>query len=371
VDITAALTHQPRTVAAIGRDQQLDALEFQRSAFLDVETTGLAGGAGTYAFLVGIGWFEGQGFRLRQVFMRDYSEEPALISLIQDTLGPLSGIISFNGKAFDVPLLESRFIMSRRRFPLSAAPHLDLLHTARRLWRLRLDNCRLSTLETEILGLERDGDVPSELVPQLYFDYLRYGRAEPLKGVFYHNAQDILSLAALAGLSCSLFDDPLGSAAEYPEDLYSLGRLYTSVGLDERAESVLRAAVGAHTRDDLRRQAVYHLSIHLKRQERWPEAVELWRLAIEEDHGRLYPYVELAKYYEHKAKDLAKAEQLVLEAIGWLESSSPYRGSWWREQRLGELEHRLRRVQDKMRRHQERGRLISSAKTAHRPPDGS
>jgi uncharacterized protein YprB with RNaseH-like and TPR domain len=354
VDITAALTHQPRTVAAIGRDQRLDTLEFQRSAFLDVETTGLTGGAGTYAFLVGIGWFEGLDFRLRQVFMRDYSEEPALISLIQDTLGPFSGIISFNGKAFDVPLLESRFIMSRRRFPLSAAPHLDLLHTARRLWRLRLENCRLSTLETEVLGLERHGDVPSEMVPQIYFDYLRYGRAEPLKGVFYHNAQDILSLAALAGLSCSLFDDPLGNEVDFAEDLYSLGRLYTSVGLVDRAESVLRAAAGAHTRDDLRSQAIHHLSLHLKRQERWDEAMELWRLAIEEDHGRLYPYVELAKYYEHRAKDFVKAEGVVLEAIDWVKSASPHRGSWWRDQRLGELEHRLRRVQGKMRRHQKR-----------------
>jgi uncharacterized protein YprB with RNaseH-like and TPR domain len=354
IEINRALSHRTSTVTAIGRDPNLDALDLQTSAFLDVETTGLAGGAGTYAFLVGIGWFEGQNFRLRQVFMRDYSEEPALISLIQDTLGPLSGIISFNGKAFDVPLLESRFIMSRRRFPLSAAPHLDLLHTARRLWRLRLENCRLSTLETEILGLERDGDVPSELVPQIYFDYLRYGRAEPLRRVFYHNAQDILSLAALAGLSCSLFDDPLRGEVEHAEDLYSLGRLYSNVGLVDRAETVLRATVAAHTRDDLRRQAVYHLSFQLKRQERWAEAIELWQLAIEENHGRLYPYVELAKYYEHRAKDFVMAEQLALQAIGWVESSSPHRGSWWREQRLGELQHRLRRVQGKMRRHQER-----------------
>jgi uncharacterized protein YprB with RNaseH-like and TPR domain len=354
VDIAEALTHDPRTVAAIGRDHQLDAMELQRSAFLDVETTGLAGGAGTCAFLVGIGWFEGQDFHLRQIFMRDYSEEPAVISLVQDTLEPLSGIISFNGKAFDVPLLESRFIMSRRRFPLSSAPHLDLLHTARRLWRLRLESCRLSSLETEILGLRRDGDVPSYLVPQLYFDYLRYGRAEPLKGVFYHNAQDILSLAALTSLSCAIFEKPLGHSENRAEDLYSLGRLYATVGLEDRAESVLRAALSSHTDDDLRRQAVYHLSFHLKRQERWPEAIELWQLAIAEDHGRLYPYVELAKYYEHRAGDFVKAEEMVLAAIGWVKSSSPHRGSWWREQRLAELEHRLRRVQGKMRRHRER-----------------
>jgi len=353
VNISAALTHSPETVAAIGRDPSLEALNVPTSAFLDVETTGLAGGAGTYAFLVGIGRFEGHDFHLRQVFMRDYGEEPALVALLEETLEPLSGIVSFNGKAFDVPLLESRFILSRRRFPLSSVPHLDLLHTARRLWRVRLESCRLSTLETEILGLEREGDVPSYLVPQIYFDYLRYGYVEPLRGVFYHNTQDILSLAALTALSCKLFDDPLCAAIDCGEDLYSLGKLYTQVGLRQRAEQALRAALDTPVPEDLRKQAVYHLSFHLKRQERWSEALELWHLAIEENHGRLYPFVELAKYYEHRAKDLGRAEELVLRAMDLVRSSSDGRGTWWRERRLAELEHRLHRVQFKKTRHQD------------------
>jgi uncharacterized protein YprB with RNaseH-like and TPR domain len=352
--ITTALTRRSQTVAGIGRDPGLEALDLQNSAFLDVETTGLAGGAGTYAFLVGLGWFEGQEFRLRQVFMRDYGEEPALVSVVEETLLPLSGIVSFNGKSFDVPLLETRFILSRRRFPLSSAPHLDLLHTARRLWRLRLENCRLSSLETEILRLERHGDVPSALVPQIYFDYLRYGRAEPLAGVFYHNAQDILSLAALTALSCTLFEDPLRDEVECPEDLYSLARLYSHVGLAERAETALRAALDAPIPNDLRQQAVYHLSFHLKRQENWPAAIELWQSAIDGNHGRLYPFVELAKYYEHRARDFERAEEIVLAAIDLVRSGAAGRGRWWMEQRIGELEHRLRRIQQKKARHQER-----------------
>jgi uncharacterized protein YprB with RNaseH-like and TPR domain len=352
VNISAALTHSPETVAAIGRDANLEALNVPQSAFLDVETTGLAGGTGTCAFLVGIGWFEEHGFHLRQVFMRDYGEEPALVAVLEETLEPLSGIVSFNGKAFDVPMLESRFILSRKRFPLSSAPHLDLLHTARRLWRLRLESCRLSTLETEILGLEREGDVPSYLVPQIYFDYLRYGLVEPLQGVFYHNAQDILSLAALTALACDLFEDPSCAEIDYGEDLYSLGKLYGQVGLRRRAEQTLRAALDMPVPEHLRRQAVYHLSFHLKRQERWPEALELWQLAIEEHHGRLYPFVELAKYYEHRVKDLDRAEELVSRAIDLVSSSSDGRDAWWRERRLAELEHRLRRVQSKIaRRH--------------------
>jgi uncharacterized protein YprB with RNaseH-like and TPR domain len=346
VDIAAALTHDPETIAGIGRDPVLGALELNSSVFLDVETTGLAGGAGTYAFLVGIGWFEEHDFRVRQIFMRDYSEEPALIALVDETVRPFSGIVSFNGRAFDVPLLEGRFIMSRQRFPLSTAPHLDLLFTARRLWRLRLENCRLSYLEPSILGLEREGDVPSHLVPQIYFDYLRYGRVDPLQGVFYHNAQDILSLAALTALSCRVFEDP-HREVEHGEDLYSLGRLYLQVGLTGRAETALLAALDAELPSGVREASFFDLSFHYKRQERWEEAIHLWQRAIDENHGRLYPFVELAKYYEHRAKDFESAEQLVLRAVELVQSGSLARESWRRERRLAELEHRLQRVRRK------------------------
>jgi uncharacterized protein YprB with RNaseH-like and TPR domain len=346
VHVAAALVHGAETIAGIARDPGLTALELSRSAFLDVETTGLAGGAGTYAFLVGIGWFEGEDFRMRQVFMRDYSEEPALMALVEQTVSSLSGVVSFNGRAFDVPVLESRFIMSRRRFPLSSAPHLDLLFTARRLWRLRLESCSLSHLESQVLGLHREGDVPSYLVPEIYFDYLRYGQVEPLRGVFYHNAQDVLSLAALTELSCRAFEDPQGQV-EHPEDLYSLGRLYLQTGASDRAEEALLAALEAQLPDGLREAALCDLSFHYKRQERWEEAIGLWQQAIEEDHARLYPFVELAKYYEHRAKEFERAEELVLRAIELVGSSSMIGEPWWCQQRLGELQHRLSRVRRK------------------------
>lgn len=347
VDITTALSHTQDTLAAIGRDPELGALELHKSAFLDVETTGLAGGTGTYAFLVGIGWFEEGDFRVRQLFMRDYQEERALISLAEDTLGPLSGIVSFNGKAFDVPVLEARFIMSRRRFPLSSAPHLDLLFTARRLWRLRLQSCRLSHLEAQILDLQRWGDVPSHLVPQVYFEYLRFGRVEPLRGVFYHNVQDILSLAALTAVSCQAFENPLYREVSHGEDLYSLGRLYANIGMSDRAETVLRAALDMDLPAELRQVTTHDLSLHYKRRERWEEAIDLWYQAIHENHDRLYPFVELAKFYEHRARDFERAEELVLRALELVQSRSSRRDPWWTRRRLAELEHRLQRVRRK------------------------
>lgn len=347
IDIAAALNHTPETIAGIGRDPALRDLKLDRCAYLDVETTGLAGGAGTYAFLVGIGWFEGQDFRIRQVFMRDYSEERALIALVDEMVKPLSGIVSFNGKAFDVPMLETRFIMSRQRFPLSALPHLDLLFTARRLWRLRLESCALSYLEPEILGVHRQGDVPSYLVPQIYFDYLRRGRVGPLRGVFYHNAQDVLSLAALTASASRVFEDPLQNGAEYAEDLYSLGRLYLHAGISHRAETALHAALLADLPDALRERTIFHLSFYYKRQGRWEDAIDLWYQSIRRNHDRLYPFVELAKFYEHRAKDFERAEELVVRAIELVQSSSLTRSIWWRERRLAELEHRLRRLRRK------------------------
>ncbi len=347
IQIAAALDHRPETIVGIGRDPDLTELDLNRCAFLDVETTGLAGGVGTYAFLVGIGWFEGGDFRICQVFMRDYSEEPALIALVEEMVKPLSGIVSFNGKAFDVPVLETRFIMSRRRFPLSAVPHFDLLFTARRLWRLRLDSCSLCYLEPEILGLHRQGDVPSHLVPQIYFDYLRYGRVAPLRGVFYHNAQDVLSLAALTALACRVFEEPFENGVEYGEDLYSLGRLYLHLGMSHRAETALRAALDVDLPDILREKTVFHLSFHYKRQARWEEAIDLWYRAVREKRARLYPFVELAKYYEHRAKEFERAEELVVRAIELVESSSLTLHISCRERRLAQLEHRLGRVRRK------------------------
>ena len=354
LEIANVLNHNPETAGGIGRDPELRALELDRCAFLDVETTGLAGGVGTYAFLVGIGWFEGGDFRIRQIFMRDYSEEPALIALIEETMRPLSGIVSFNGKAFDVPVLETRFIMSRRHFPLSEAPHLDLLPTARRLWGLRLESCRLSCLEPEILGLERQGDVPSYLIPQIYFDYLKFGQVSPLRRVFYHNAQDILSLAALTALGCRAFEDPFQHGVEHGEDLYSLGKLYIHLGMSHHAETALCAALDADLSDTLRQGAIFHLSFHYKRQARWEEAIDLWYRAIGEKQSRLYPFVELAKYYEHRVKDFQRAEELVLRAIELVNSPSLTHSLWWREQRLAELKHRLGRIRRKKARLKER-----------------
>src|SRR5579863_5404989 len=206
-------------------------------AFLDTETTGLAGGTGTYAFLIGVGSIEPAGFRLRQFFMRDYGEEASLLWRLTEHLAQFDVLITYNGKAYDQPLLETRFRMARARQPFDRMEHLDLLFGARRLWKLRLESCRLVELENQILGVERQGDLPGEMIPYYYFEYLRTQQAFKLVPIFHHNAIDILSLACLTAIVPFAFRAPETAALRHGADLVGLARWLDRA---ERHEEALR-----------------------------------------------------------------------------------------------------------------------------------
>ena len=228
----ALLAHQPALAALLARDERLAEVAFQRMAFVDTETTGLAGGTGTYAFLIGVGLFEGDQFTLYQFFMRDFDEEPAQLEALGRVLDRAEAIVSFNGKSFDMPLLETRFIMTRQMPRLIDAPHLDLLVPARRFWKWRLKSCALSSLENDVLGIERtQEDVPGWLIPNLYLDYAQSGDAAEMPRIFYHNAQDILSLVTLTAQMCDLLTPSVPPPEHTPgEDVYGLARLFQDLG---------------------------------------------------------------------------------------------------------------------------------------------
>jgi uncharacterized protein len=342
----AALLQQPAQVPALlARDERLATLEPSRWAFVDTETTGLAGGTGTYAFLVGVGLFEADGFAIYQFFMRDYDEEPAQMQGLARMLEAVRAVVSFNGKSFDLPLLETRFIMTRQAPPLSGAPHLDLLPVSRRIWKHRLASCSLSSLEGEVLGVQRaQEDVPGWLIPGLYGDYVRSRDAKEMPRIFYHNAQDILSLVTLAARLSSLLVAPLEAEGDVPgEDLYGLGRLLCELGQQERGEVALaRAAAGCRVRA-VREMAMRDLAYLLKRQERRDEALPWWqRLAREE--GAVYAFEELAKHYEWHARDTAQALAWTEEAVALVQGWPP--GARRREA-LAELQHRLNRLRQR------------------------
>ena len=236
-------------------------------AYLDTETTGLAGGTGTYAFLVGAALVEGDRLVVRQYFMRDFDDEPALLTALEPLLARAAAIVTFNGAGFDLPLLETRFILARRRWPASLA-HLDLLRPARRVWTGWLPDCRLSTLESAVLGLAREDDVPGGLIPLLYFDYLRTRRAGPLRRIFEHNRSDVLSLVALVGwFGRALLD---GSSVR-PEELAGLGRLWEPFDL-ERSLACYRGALGAGLPEPVAQWARLRLAWWEKRAARWTAA---------------------------------------------------------------------------------------------------
>jgi uncharacterized protein len=291
----------PSTVSVLTAEPALEGFDLRRAVFLDTETTGLAGGAGTAAFLVGVGWVDGERFRVRQYFMRDYNEEASLLHALAEDLRRFDRLVTFNGKMFDVPLLDTRFRLSRARFPLAEAPHLDLLHPARRLWKARLESCRLQSLEAGLLGLRRAGDVPGEEIPQVYFDWVRRRDARMLARVFEHNRQDIVSLAALAVLACQWVEE---GGAEDPRDVFSLARVLERARLYERSEAEYRRALALGP-GALRGPALLRLAWRAKRSGEHDRAAALWAEAGEA--GEAEGWRELAMHHEHRTRDLDRA----------------------------------------------------------------
>lgn len=294
-------------------------VDMRKAVFFDTETTGLAGGTGTYAFLVGLGFFQGDDFVVRQYFLRDYPEEEAMLEALTADLSHFSLLVSFNGKSFDWPLMETRFRMSRRRVPLSGVPHLDLLHPARRIWQPRLGACNLTNLEAQILGVHRQGDVPGHLIPPLYFDYLRTGDVAPLIDVIRHNRLDIVSLVSLASWLGQMVMAPLEPTPDGEllpgDDLFTLGRLYEARGLLAEGLSCYEAARERGVEQVSEAALLRELSRAYKRAREHDQAVAIWQRMIGGGSLSLYPYVELAKYYEHVTKEYEAAQSVTESAL--------------------------------------------------------
>jgi len=296
---------EPNSVGIVAGEPGFEAFDLERAVYLDTETTGLSGGTGTAAFLIGIGYVDGERFYVRQYFMRDYHEEAALLRGLAEDLAGFAHIVTYNGKMFDVPLLETRYRLNRDRFPLAGAPHLDLLHPARRLWKARFDSCRLQNLEVALLGVRRHGDVPGELIPQLYFDYVRRRDARAMAKVFQHNRIDVISLAALALLACQWVQ---GGWADDPRDVYSLARVLERARLHERSEAAYQRAIESAA-SPVRLDAIRRLATRTKRNGDHARAAELWAEAA--DAGDLQALRELAVHHEHRQRDLQAALAVV------------------------------------------------------------
>ena len=325
-------------------DPAIGTFPLSKFAFLDTETSGLAGGTGTYAFLVGAARFIEDRFVLQQFFMRDPAEEPALLEGLANFLAPCSSLVTFNGKAFDAPLLATRYRLHHIPVPFQDYSHLDLLPLARRLWRDRLESRALKFLEVQVLGLTRSSEeVPGYEIPWLYFDYLKSGDARPLGGVFYHNAMDVVAMAALLAHMNDMLENPFDGKVQHGLDFVALGKLFEDLGRwDEAAKLFERGLETDLTESDFG-VAVRRLSILQKRRGDLSEAVRLWEQAAKSGH--LYAFIELAKYYEHRERDVKSALKWAKSALKRVEKveQPEYERAFW----AAEVERRMERLNRK------------------------
>ena len=320
----------------------------ERWLFLDTETTGLAGGSGTYAFLVGIAWWKGGGLEIEQFFMREYSEERSLLFALAERIAERPVLVTFNGKSFDWPLLETRYRMSRKLPPPVPRAHLDFLHPARNLWRLRLGSVRLSELERHVLGWERGVDMFSGLIPQIYFDYLRGGPPDRLVPVLHHNQMDLRGLAALSSRILSLFSDAENLGQDGLE-LFGVSRVCEKRGENTRARKLYEKSIASVLPSETDRAARRSLARLAKREGDFNLACDLWEGALGNSRHGYEAYERLAIYYEHNARDPEQARQVVRRAIDELRRANQIgdiASSAYREIKA-RFDHRMARLERK------------------------
>lgn len=299
--------------------------------FFDLETTGLSGGAGTYAFLVGCAWFDQTGaFITRQHVLARAADERPMLDIVARRFNTAGALVSFNGRSFDAPLLETRFLYHRLPWTAGRLPHVDVLHPARRFWRTaaaagEMSSCSLATLERQLLGAHRVDDVPGFEVPGRYFDFIRTGDARPLAGVLEHNRMDLLSLAGLTARLLRMVNEGPGAAGDAREAV-ALGRVFERAGLPTRATESYERALSFPTRGRgdaggllVRVEALRALAQMARRCRRHDVAAERWRQVLEVPGCPRAVAREaaeaLAVHHEHRVRDLASARTFALRTL--------------------------------------------------------
>lgn len=334
----AAASQQLKNAARISDETS----GLENLVFLDTETTGISGGSGTFAFLVGVGRFVETGFLLQQFIISDPQEESAMLLHLDNWIKPDDILVTFNGKTFDIPLLRTRYVLNRLPSTLSENLHLDMLHISRRLWRKTLESCALKDLEREILTLQRSEDeVPGWMVPEIYFDYLRTGETKLLTNVIYHNEQDVVSLAALFLHVSELFEKSIELEGVPGPELLALARIYTDIHVLDVAESLYRKSISLQINGSDQSQANYNLGMLIKSKSGSQAAIMYWKTAAE--NGHFDACIELSMVYEHQVKDLVESRKWAEKALGLLDRNRVGSNSSVRK----DLLHRLSRIQQK------------------------
>jgi uncharacterized protein len=324
---------------------------------LDTETTGLGTAAGTLIFLCGMAWWSGETLRVVQLWLPDQPDEAAFLDALAGYIPEGAWLVTYNGRTFDWPLITTRYRLSRRE-PPELAGHLDLLPISRTLFKHRLPDARLASVESGVAGVRRDADLPGALIPDRYFSWLRRGEAEPLREVMEHNHQDVVSMARLLAVLTERMADPGGHLRAHPGDLVGLARAYRRRGRPLEALSCLEAALAQPDPD----RAAWGSATWFDRGQAWLDqaqlfttlgererAIEAWEQAVM-CGGRtaVHGWISIAKHREHRARDPFGA----LEAAESAHRLMIQRRSLGRFDREAErdLSRRLRRLRERVAR---------------------
>lgn len=324
-----------------------DLVSLKNLVFLDTETTGLSSGTGTMAFMVGVGKFIDNHFLLEQFFLRNPAEEAAFLHALSLFCADMKAVVTYNGKAFDIPILNTRHILQRIPSPFLDVYHIDLLTISRQLWRLRLTQCNLANIERNILEFQRKGgEVPGYLAPEFYKDYLRTGDARPLEGVFYHNQEDVVSLSALFNKVASLLENPKSDDLKHSNDMFSAARVFNHLQDFETADLLYSQSLQSETSQELFIKYLLEHAQFLRRNKAYDDALKLWIRAAELDN--LEALIQLAKHHEHKSKDFQQALSITLKAISIMQDDSSFTDA-----QLFALFHRKKRLESKINKSKE------------------
>jgi uncharacterized protein YprB with RNaseH-like and TPR domain len=318
IPIAMGLQIPGQILAFLSRDPAFEGLDLASSVFLDLETTGLAGGTGTVPFLVGLGYYRDDRFKVSQFFLSDLAEEERLVRDVAQFFKDMDfrSVITYNGKAFDVPLLETRFTLHRTPFPVRDLPHLDFLFSARHLWKHKYDNCRLFNLAQQIAQAERAEDIAGAEIPLRYFQYIRTGDFSLIEPILYHNQEDLLSLLSVVVAGAVLVDRNREAAEKGDADaldLYGVARLFESAGDAARSAALLEKALEGRLPADVSHTARKKLSHHFKKNQAWEKAVSLWQGMGA--GNEVFSFRELSMYFEHKAKNYEEAIRVAEEGL--------------------------------------------------------
>lgn len=319
IPISMGLQIPAEVVGFLSRDAAFQGLDLSTALFLDLETTGLAGGTGTIPFLVGLAYYRDDRFKVTQFFLNEMAEEDRLVREFDRFVREMGfkSIVTYNGKAYDVPLVETRFALHRMPCPLRGMPHLDFLFSARSLWKHRYDSCRLFDLAQQIVQAERSEDIPGAEIPTRYFQYIRSGDFGLIDPILYHNQEDLLSLLGVVVAGAILVERHREAGAGDAMDLYGVANLFERSGDTATAAALLQQALsrGGSLTAEASHVARRKLSHHFKKAKDWDRALPFWQEMAAGEAVDCDCFRELAMYFEHTAKDYGEAIRVATEGL--------------------------------------------------------